>query len=150
MRIIVLLMVLVSCNTKPTVEQKPVVATSQVELEGIPPGAIQEEFTDAAGMVRVTLADNGGLKSADGTYVNGKREGTWTEYTTSGLVKSLTSYVNGEKEGIYVEMDASGQMVKRFYYHKWKRHGEYKEFNYSTLKEDKLYRFQKVERPVRL
>ncbi len=106
MRIIVLLMLLASCNTKPAVEQKPVVVTSQVELEGIPPGAIQKEFTDAAGMVRVTLADNGGLKSADGTYVNGKREGTWTEYTTNGLVKSLTSYVNGEKEGIYVEMNA--------------------------------------------
>jgi hypothetical protein len=34
--------------------------------EGIPLGAIKEEFADIQGLVRVTLTDQGGLKSADG------------------------------------------------------------------------------------
>jgi hypothetical protein len=132
MRIYVLfLAIATACTNKPSVEVPQV--TSQGELEGIPPGAVKEEFPDSPGMVRVMLSENGGSKSADGTYVNGKKEGAWSEYYTNGILKNVTTYVNGEKEGIYLEMNNNGQLVKRFYYHKGQRHGDYKEFNYSNL-----------------
>jgi hypothetical protein len=143
-----LLIMAAACTNKPSVEVPQV--TSQGELEGIPPGAIKEEFADAPGMVRVLLSDNGGSKSADGTYMNGKKEGSWTEYYTNGVVKNITTYMAGEKEGIYAEMNNNGQLIKRFYYHKGQRHGDYKEFNYSNLKEERIYKFGKIEGTVKI
>ena len=49
-----------------------------------------------------------------------------------------------------MEMNNSGQMTKRFYYHKGLRHGDYKEYNYSNLKEERIYRFGKIEGTVKI
>jgi antitoxin component YwqK of YwqJK toxin-antitoxin module len=154
----VLITALVSCNQRPIsnkAERAPTgSATSNGTTngdaeEGIPVGALKEEFTDTPGLVRVTLVDQGGLKSADGYYLNNQRHGTWTEYQTNGIIKSITSYYKGKKEGLCVEMN-NGQMTKRFYYHNGLRHGDYKEFISTSLKEERNYVNGKIEGVVRI
>lgn len=149
-RWIALSVIIFGCSNG-TKETKPEATVAPAkEGEAIPVDALKEEFADVAGMTRVTLSVNGGSKSADGTYVAGKREGVWAEYYTNGLVKTVTSYVHGEKEGLYMEMNNSGQMTKRFYYHNGLRHGDYKEYNYTNLKEERIYRHGKIEGTVKI
>ncbi len=149
-RWIALALIVCACTSTEKETKADNTASSVADGAGIPADALKEEFTDSKGMTRVTLSVDGGSKSADGTYVNGKREGVWTEYYTNGLVKTVTSYVNGEKEGLYMELNNSGQITKRFYYHKGLRHGDYKEYNYSNLKEERIYRFGKIEGTVKI
>ncbi|MFM8833216.1 MAG: toxin-antitoxin system YwqK family antitoxin [Cytophagales bacterium] len=157
---VIFLFTLLACNQKPETSSSPAVATDQTALqptaptsdggeEGIPVGAIKEEFTDTPGLVRVKLVDQGGLKSADGYYLKNKRHGAWTEYQTNGLVKSVITYFEGKKEGLCMEME-SGQMTKRFYYHNGLRHGDYKEFKSTSLKEERNYMNGKIEGTVRI
>ncbi|MBS1554838.1 MAG: toxin-antitoxin system YwqK family antitoxin [Bacteroidetes bacterium] len=156
---LIFLFTLLACNQKPetssstaVVDQttpQPTMSTSGGGEEGIPAGAIKEEFADTPGLVRVTLVDQGGLKSADGYYLNNKRHGAWTEYQTNGLVKSVTTYFEGKKEGLCMEME-NGQMAKRFYYHSGLRHGDYKEFKSTSLKEERNYVNGKIEGTVRI
>ncbi|MFM7855242.1 MAG: toxin-antitoxin system YwqK family antitoxin, partial [Flammeovirgaceae bacterium] len=154
----VLITVLVSCNQKsPSDAAKRTPSGSAIssgntsgdEEDLIPVGALKEEFTETPGLIRVTLVDQGGLKSADGYYLNNKRHGAWTEYQTNGIIKSITSYYHGKKEGLCVEMN-NGQMTKRFYYHHGLRHGDYKEFISTSLKEERNYVNGKIEGTVRI
>lgn len=158
--LLIFLLTLLACDQKPETTSstamvtdpttpQPTASTSGGGEEGIPPGATKEEFADAPGLVRVTLVDQGGLKSADGYYLNNKRHGAWTEYQTNGLVKSVTTYFEGQKEGLCMEME-NGQMTKRFYYHSGLRHGDYKEFKSTSLKEERNYVNGKIEGTVRI
>ena len=99
-RWIVLSVIIFGCGNSSKETKLDMAVTSANDGQGIPADALKEEFADVAGMTRVTLSVDGGSKSADGTYLNGKREGVWTEYYTNGLVKTVTSYVHGEKEGV--------------------------------------------------
>ena len=58
--------------------------------------------------------------------------------------------MNEVKEGLYTELINSGQIVKRYYYHNGLRHGEYKEFNSATIKEEKIYKFGKIDGTVKV
>jgi hypothetical protein len=120
-----------------------------VATDPIPYGANQETFVDKPGLVRAIVNDGLAI-SFQGNYLNGKREGIWSEFHPNGLLKSATSYVNGIREGLYVELNQSGQMTKRFFYHNNIRHGEYKEFNYSTVKEERMYNMGKLEGLVKV
>lgn len=157
---VIFLLTLLACNQKQETSSSTAVGANQTTPqptpsssgggeEGIPAGAIKEEFADTPGLVRVTLVDQGGLKSADGYYLNNKRQGAWTEYQTNGLVKSVTTYFEGKKEGLCMEME-NGQMTKRFYYHNGMRHGDYKEFKSTSLKEERNYVSGKIEGTVRI
>jgi antitoxin component YwqK of YwqJK toxin-antitoxin module len=148
-RSFLLLLILMACST-PATKPNDVLLQDTLKADGIPTSASREEFTDARGMIRASLSENDGSKSADGTFVNERKEGAWTEYYPNGLVKNITSYVNGEKEGIYMELSNTGQLTKRYYHHKGLRHGEYKEFYYSQLKEERTYRFGKIEGVVKI
>lgn len=119
-------------------------------LPALPAGARTEAAPDVAGMVRVNLQDDAGKLSAAGVYVNNKREGSWTEYHSNGLVKSITPYVNGLKEGIFVELSETGQLLRRVSYHRDQRDGEYREYNFSTLKEERFYANGKLEGAVKI
>ena len=110
--LMVLLVTLFSCSKQPA--PADAITPDNPSEEGvIPPGGAREEFTDTPGLVRVTFTDNGVTKTADGTYLNGKKQGTWSEYHPNGLLKNLTTYINGEKEGISVELNNNGQLTKR-------------------------------------
>lgn len=150
---LLLVAIAVSCSpeNKPeavSIENEPPEKTISAEGEGIPAGAQQETFADTPDVVQVTF-NEGGI-TQKGVYVNGKREGVWSEFQPNGLLKSVTSYVRGVKEGLYAEVNQSGQVTKRFFYHNNLRHGEYKEFNYTTLKEERTYQYGKLEGTVKI
>ncbi len=155
---ILILILLASCtqekpnqetNDPPPVESLTQFAVDSVATDPIPVGANQETFEDKPGLVRA-IVNNGPAISQQGNYLNGKREGIWSEFHPNGLLKSATSYVNGIREGLYLELNQTGQMTKRFFYHNNIRHGEYKEFNYSTVKEERMYKMGKLEGLVKV
>ncbi|MDZ7647708.1 MAG: hypothetical protein U5K54_11305 [Cytophagales bacterium] len=96
-----------------------------IEIEGIPPGAIQEEFADTPGLIKVSVNDNSGKIIAQGLYLNQKREGSWVEYSTTGKIKSVITYVAGKMEGTKIEFNESGQLQSQSYYHNGLQEGEY-------------------------
>jgi hypothetical protein len=136
-------------NNLPSAESIIQSAVDSVATDPIPIGANQETYDDTPGLVRA-IVNNGTAISLQGNYLNGKREGIWSEFYPNGLLKSATSYINGIREGLYVELNQSGQMTKRFFYHNNIRHGEYKEFNYSTVKEERMYNMGKLEGLVKV
>ena len=133
---------LASCNTQP---QRP-----QVIAEDIPAGAIQTPFDDNPTMVKVTVEDANAKIIAYGIYVNGVREGSWTELHPNGHVKSVTGYVNGVKEGQSVEIDNKGQLLERFTYHNGELGGVYTKYNRSRIKEIKNYKNGLLEGKVEI
>ncbi|HEY5826236.1 MAG TPA: toxin-antitoxin system YwqK family antitoxin [Cyclobacteriaceae bacterium] len=149
------LFVLISCSEKPAATETTsavaapadaaVIENNDGQYVDVPANAAKEEFTDTPGVVKVSLGAD-----AQGTYKDGKRDGSWIEYHPNGLVKTITSYVDGKKEGLYAELTNNGQLQKRMYYHNNLRHGEYKEFNYSTVKEERTYQFDKLEGTVKI
>lgn len=147
LRSFLIVSILISCSEKPT--GIPEVASAE-EFKDIPAGAVKEEYKDAPGLAFVSLSDNAGNKTAGGNYLNGKREGSWVEYHSNGVVKSITTYVGGEKEGIAIEIGNNGQVIKRMSYHKDKRHGDYKEYNYANVKEERIYQNGKIEGLVKI
>jgi phosphoribosylformylglycinamidine (FGAM) synthase-like amidotransferase family enzyme len=154
---IVILILLASCaqekpnqktSDQPLVESITQSAVDSVSTDPIPVGANQETFEDKPGLVRVSV--NGPAASQQGNYLNGKREGVWSEFNPNGSLKSVTSYINGVKEGLYIELNPSGQLIKQFFNHNGIRHGEYKEFNYSSVKEERTYEMGKLEGLVKI
>lgn len=115
----------------------------------LPEGAITSP-SDKPGMVNVSMSDNTGKNVLTGIYINGKREGSWVEYYTNGLIKSVTTYVGGLKEGLFAEFSETGQTIRRCLYHLDQREGEYREFNYSTIKEERFYKAGKLEGAVKI
>jgi len=139
------------CTPEKKTEPLPAEANKNPETsapENIPAGATQETFIDSPDLVLVTYNEAG--ITHKGNLVKGKKEGTWSEFLSNGLLKSATSYVGGIKEGLYVEVNQNGQVTKRFYYHNNLRHGEYKEFNYTIVKEERTYQFGKLEGLVKI
>ena len=132
-----------------SIESQAQPTMDSVTTDPIPVGANQETFEDKPGLVRA-IVNEGPTLLQQGNYLNGKREGIWSEFYPNGLLKNATSYVNGAKEGLYVELNQNGQMTKRFFNHNNMRHGEYKEFNYSSLKEERIYKMGKLEGLVKI
>jgi antitoxin component YwqK of YwqJK toxin-antitoxin module len=120
------------------------------EITGIPAGAIQEEFSDSPGLIKVTVNDNNGKVTASGLYRNKQREGSWVEYYPSGLTKSITTYIDGKKEGVTLEFNDNGQLSKRTNFHLDQLDGDYREFNYTTVKEERFYKNGKLEGTVKI
>lgn len=106
---------------------------------------IKEEFPDTPGLIRTEIVDAGGNLSAIGYYLNGKKEGAWTEYTQDERVHRLTTYVNGKKEGVYLEFNAANNVSVRCFYHNDERHGKYVEYSSTGLQEDRFYSFGKLD-----
>jgi len=53
----------------------------------------------------------------EGTLLNGKKNGNWTTYhPDNGRVATITSYINGKKNGIYLEFTNRGQVELRANY----------------------------------
>jgi len=143
---ILLFITALSCTEKDSASS----SSSGNELDGIPAGALQEEFTDSPGLTKITVNDNSGKVTASGLYMDNQREGSWVEYYPSGLTKSIATYVNGKKEGITLEFNDNGQLSKRTNYHLDQLDGDYREFNYTTVKEERFYKNGKLEGTVKI
>jgi len=130
-----------SCDSKQS--QQPA-----LEAADMPVGAIQTPFEDNPNMVKVTMDDGTGNTVAYGLYVNGLREGSWTELHPNGHVKNITGYVHGLKEGQSIEIDNKGQALEKFTYHNGELAGTYTKYNRSRIKETKEYKNGMLEGKV--
>ena len=123
-----------ACSTSGTTDESVRGAFSD-----LPPGAIQEPYSDNDRMVRVSTYAADGSVLQQGDYLDGIREGAWTEFHPNGFVKQLVGYVNGLKQGQQLEMDNRGQLEARSTYYQDELHGDYVKYNRSRIKEKRLY-----------
>lgn len=115
-----------------------------------PSGTIVEPFGDASNLSKAMVNDASGNMTRAGTLKDGMQEGSWVEYHTGGLVKSVTSYVDGKKEGIAMELNTNGQLEKKMEYHNDQLDGKYVEFRFTTIKEERNYKSGKLEGVVKI
>lgn len=146
--IFIAMLVLMACNTKQSGTSK--VPEKQEGGLAMPDGASIVPFDDESGMSTVVARDASGNITLQGFLSNNERAGTWTEYHPNGMVKSTVAYVDGKMEGQFVELSNSGQLVRQCTYHRGVRHGEYKEYNFSTLKEERVYDNGNLEGVVKI
>ncbi len=116
----------------------------------LPQGAVRQKHEGNDGLESVTITDNQGNITFQGTLMDGKKVGAWIEFNTNGSAKKITSYVNGKKEGWLIELNSTGQFTKKVLYRNNLRHGPYREYNYTTLKEERFYQNDKLEGTVKL
>jgi antitoxin component YwqK of YwqJK toxin-antitoxin module len=114
------------------------------------PTGIQEKFDDAPGLIRVEIVNAAGRLATVGYWLNGKKEGTWADYTDDDRVFRLTTYVNGKMEGVYMEFTQDNRVAKRIYYHNGQRHGKYVEYIQTRVKEERFYSNGKLEGVARV
>jgi antitoxin component YwqK of YwqJK toxin-antitoxin module len=99
----------------------------------------QEPYDDGSGLIRVSTYGTDGTVLEQGDYLNGYRQGVYTEFHPNGFIKSSVGYVNGKKQGQYVLVDDKGQVQERSTYHLDLLHGLHFKYNRSNLKESSQY-----------
>lgn len=140
---------LIICVAFLACENKEDFSSATVEgLSELPEGAIKELYESNPDLVKVTINQASGAKQQQGDYLNGRKHGNWTEYTSDGLVKSVTSYVDGKKQGSYIELDNRGQLLIAAYYHNDVLHGDWKQYIRTKAKEERVYVNGKLEGTV--
>ena len=130
--IIFVLAVFISCSTDNTPADG-----EMIPLLG--PSMQLEPYNDGSGLVRVTGYGTDGTILEQGEYLNGYREGIYTEFHPNGFIKSTVGYVNGKKQGQYVLIDDKGQVQERSTYHQDLLNGPNVKYNRSRLKETSQY-----------
>jgi TonB family protein len=77
---------------------------------------------------------------AEGPMLNGKKEGTWKGYTSSGELKYEAFYKEGKEHGKYITYNYTGKKLSEHTYENGVRNGPYKVWNtYEQLKEEGNY-----------
>jgi antitoxin component YwqK of YwqJK toxin-antitoxin module len=103
------------------------------------PAMQMEPYNDGSGLVRVTSYGTNGVVLEQGEYLNGYREGVYSEFHANGFVKSTVGYVNGKKQGQSIIIDDKGQVQERSTYHQDLLDGPHFKYNRSRLKEKSQY-----------
>ena len=132
--IALLLLALFACNDQQINENSE--AGSFADL---PVGAVKEPYADNKRLVRVSVYSADGNVLQQGDYLDGIREGVWTEFHPNELVKLSVGYVNGAKQGQQIELDNRGQLEARSTFHVGVLHGQYVKYNRTRIKEKKFY-----------
>jgi antitoxin component YwqK of YwqJK toxin-antitoxin module len=140
--VILALVVFVSCNEK---QAAPVDGEL---VPALPPAGELEPYDDGSDLVKVTAYGSDGSVVEQGNYLNGFREGIYTEFHPNGYVKSTVGYIHGKKEGQFITLDNRGQLLERSTYHNNELNGPYVKFNRSRIKEKKEYVNGKVNGKV--
>ena len=110
----------------------------------MPAGAVQTPYPDNEDLVQVEVSNASGDVLQQGDYLNGVREGVWTEFHPNGFVKSMTGYVNGAQQGQSIVIDDRGQAESTSFYHNGQMDGEYLKFNRTRIKEKRMYKNGKL------
>lgn len=134
LRLLTLVIVLFGCEGNKTVEE-----STPAGFADLPAGAIQESYPDNDHMVRATVYGTDRVVLQQGDYVDGIRQGVWTEFHPNGFVKQVVGYVNGNKQGQQLELDNRGQLLVRSTYYQGELHGDYVKYNRTRIKEKKSY-----------
>ncbi len=139
-----LVLVLFACEDK----SNNVIIADGREYPPLAADAVQTPYTDNPDLTKVTLTNSEGLPE-EGDYLNGLRNGIWTEYHANNYPKSITGYVEGQRQGLWISLDNRGQLQERAYYHNDKLYGAYVKYNRSRIKEEYFYVNGLLEGPVK-
>jgi hypothetical protein len=100
----------------PGAENKNDSASGDSVHSQIPPGA--KNYTDAKGLqqgdwiitgsMQTDNTYNANAKVEEGKYLDGQKEGLWTEYYPDGKIKSKGEYSKGKKIGKWAIYDENG------------------------------------------
>lgn len=121
-----------------------------VAFADLPASAVKTPYPGNDALVKVHVLDINDKVASEGDYLNGLKEGAWTEYYPTGVVKSVTSYVGGKKQGAQIIVDEGGQVVEKAYFHNDQLHGTYVKYNRRAVKEDRSYQFGQLHGMVRV
>lgn len=130
--VIIAFTAILSCSTDNTSVDGEMVPVLAVNMK-------MEPYDDGSGLVRVTGYATDGTILEQGVYLNGVREGVYTEYHANGFIKSIVGYVQGKKQGQHVLIDDKGQVQERSTYHNDLLNGPHIKYNRSRLKEKSQY-----------
>jgi antitoxin component YwqK of YwqJK toxin-antitoxin module len=131
------------CSQSQTVSEGPAFAD-------LPPSAVRTPYPGDESLVKVHVLDINDKIIAEGDYLNEQKEGSWTEYYPTGVVKMVTSYVKGKKQGPQVIVDENGQVTEKAYFYDGQLHGTYVKYNRKSIKEERTYQFGKLNGMLRL
>ncbi len=57
-----------------------------------------------------------GIKTSEGNYLNGKKEGIWKGFNKDGMLKEEINYISGKKEGKFTHFDETGKIINEGIY----------------------------------
>ena len=60
--------------------------------------------------------DKSGLKLMERNFMNGKKDGVWTQWWDNGLKWSISTYKDGKADGLFVEWHPNGQKENEINY----------------------------------
>jgi len=111
-------------------------ACGKTATQNSAPSANLQGFQEISFDNGVSLAKkvgNNDILLEEGTLLNGKKNGTWTTYhPDNGRVATLTSYINGKKNGVYLEFTNRGQIELRANYRDDIFDGPYASYKFGT------------------
>ena len=111
-------------------------ACGKTSTQSPAPSANLQGFQETSFENGVSLAQkigNDEMTLEEGTLLNGKKNGTWTTYhPDNGRVATITSYINGKKNGVYLEFTNRGQIELRANYKDDIFNGSYASYKFGT------------------
>jgi len=107
-------------------------------VEGYPENSEVMEYQDTPGVTKAIIKVAGNVHK-EGDYLDGQKNGSWTEYYGNGVVKSITTYVAGLKQGIEITMDDRGNLLSKKYFHNDMLDGESLQYKRGKIIEKKTY-----------
>lgn len=99
-------LMMIACN-------QPVSTHLAGDFADMPAGAVKIPYPETENLVKVVQTGADGKTLQQGDYNNGLREGIWTEYYPSGVVKTTSGYRNGKMHGTYVSADNRGTIIEK-------------------------------------
>lgn len=132
--LILIVLVIGSCSS-----EQGTVSTVNTIGAGYPEGAVVHDYEGLPGRARVILY-NGGRIIGEGDYLNQNPEGTWTDYSNSGLVIKVTNFLNGQQHGVTLSYDdRNGQIASKQTYNRGVLHGQSLTYQNLVIVDEKNY-----------
>lgn len=128
-------LILFACSEQTTSE------VSTGDFADAPAGAQRIPYPNNPNLVKVVQTGADGKVIQQGDYYDGLRNGVWTEYYPTGVIKTSSGYRNGKLHGTYLSADNRGQIVEKVdfidglkdgIYYKYDRGKVVHEMNYSN------------------
>ncbi|MEQ9425391.1 MAG: toxin-antitoxin system YwqK family antitoxin [Cyclobacteriaceae bacterium] len=98
-----------------------------------PPGSQRIPYPEKEGLVKVIQTGRDGEVLQEGDYLNGIREGYWTEYHPNGIVKTMSNFKNGKLHGAYISLDSRGNITEKFSFLEGLKTGTYHKYDRGKI-----------------
>ena len=85
-------------------------------------------------MGKKTYYHPNGQKKKEGTYFNGSKDGTWTEWRDDGTRMEEATYENGEKHGPWIHWGKNGKKLKYGEYVRGEKDGVWVKYTPNGIK----------------